>query len=129
MSDLETLWETHDFALSKVAMLEDEYHFLVGQVHDYFAQEEGESFEAPINKDDLLSQFNEIEQGLDNYYNKQITTIMELEDFYKENAFSIPPEREVSAASFRELKLVTVSLRDALKESSEEIRIVLTSDD
>ncbi|MBL69528.1 MAG: hypothetical protein CMO74_13990 [Verrucomicrobiales bacterium] len=128
MSDLETLWDTHDFALSKVAMLEDEYHFLVGQVHDYFAQEAGESFEAPINKDDLLSQFNEVEQGLDNYYNKQLTTIMELEEFYEENAFSIPPEREVSAASFKELKLVTANLRDALKESSEEIKIILTSD-
>ena len=129
MSDLETLWKTHDFALSKVAMLEDEYHFLVGQVHDYFAQEVDDLLIAPISSDKLLSQFEEIENGLENYYNKQLSTIIELEDFYKENPYSIPPEREVSAESFDELKQVTVSLRDALKESTEEINILLTSAD
>jgi len=109
-------------------MLEDEYHFLVGQVHDYFEQETYGSLTAPISSGKLLSQFEEIEKGLNSYYNKQLSTIIEIEDFYKENPYSIPPEREVSAESFEELKLVTASLRGALKESTEEIKILLTSD-
>jgi hypothetical protein len=129
MTDLETLWETHDFALTKVVMLEDEYNFLINQVHDFFEQEISGEAVFPISKDELLSQFEKIDVDLNNYYNKQLITIKEIEGFYNSNPHSIPPEREVSRESFKELKAVTANLRDSLKESTEEIKIVLTSSD
>ena len=129
MTDLETLWEPHDFALTKVVMLEDEYNFLINQVHDFFEQEISGEAVFPISKDKLLSQFEKIDVDLNNYYNKQLTTIKEIEDFYNSNSHAIPPDREVSRESFKELKEVTANLRDSLKESTEEIKIVLTSAD
>jgi hypothetical protein len=129
MTDLETLWETHDFALTKVVMLEDEYNFLINQVHDFFEQEISGEAVFPISKDELLSQFEKIDVDLNNYYNKQLTTIKEIEDFHNSNPHAVPPDREVSRASFKELKAVTANLRDSLKESTEEIKIVLTSSD
>ena len=144
MQDLELLWSTHDFALEKIAVLEDEFSFLLNKLNILFETECSEAFENlsnslgnmsyamnlppaedNVSKFVLSKQFEEITKQLNLYYNKQINTIKELSDFYKANKYDIPAEREVSIEAFQELLEVTTHLRDVLNESYDSVKNML----
>ena len=139
-NDLEILWETHDFALEKIAKLEDEFSFLLLQLNDFLSEDMQNAFdnlqssakdlsfamnlppqEDNISKNVLLESFSKVVSELNIYYNKQIKTIEELENFYEKNKYSIPAEREVSVESFKELMQLTKHLRDVLNASHKDV--------
>ena len=105
-NDLEILWETHDFALEKIAKLEDEFSFLLLQLNDFLSEDMQNAFdnlqssakdlsfamnlppqEDNISKNVLLESFSKVVSELNIYYNKQIKTIEELENFYEKNKY------------------------------------------
>ena len=124
--DLEMLWGTYDFALSKVTLLEDEYDFLLQDLRRFCSQHDaGESDRVGRRK--LLSQFSQIGQDLENYYNKQLASIKELKDYYGEHPYEVTEDREVSVEAFAELAEVTVLLKDAMLNSTVDAKRILTS--
>ena len=156
--DLEMLWETQDFALNKVAILEDEYEFLLQELKRFCAQSfrdamaeiEGGENSVPVSEKldmyralgvsedgdlgdqvdsiQLLGQFTQISKDLESYYNKQLSSIHDLEIYYHEHPYDIPEEREVSVEAFTELVEVTALLRDAMLNSTNDVKKILTSD-
>tara|TARA_B100000212_G_scaffold341984_1_gene326968 strand:- start:8107 stop:8553 length:447 start_codon:yes stop_codon:yes gene_type:complete len=144
INDLELLWQTHDFVLEKIARLEDEFSYLLAQLDQVFSDNASKAFddlqknlgqiafsinlpnsEDNINKDILAIKFDKTVADLNIYYNKQISTISDLIDYYKENKYSIPEERQVSVDYFEELKEVTTHLRDVLNSSHAEVKNML----
>ena len=139
------LWKTYDFALGKVALLEDEYDFLLKEFKKFCIQQIGEeievvnvfdrsglieldaSNESKVNAEDLLFEFDKITKDLESYYNKQLSSIKELKEYYYENPYEIPEERSMNVEAFTELLEVTVLLRDAMVRSTKDIKKVLTS--
>ncbi len=145
MNELEMLWKTYDFALGKVALLEDEYDFLLKEFKKFCIQQIGEEIEVvnvfdrsglieldvsnenEVITEDLLFEFDKITKDLESYYNKQLSSIKELKEYYYENPYEIPEERSMNVEAFTELLEVTVLLRDAMVRSTEDIKKVLTS--
>ena len=145
MNELEMLWKTYDFALGKVALLEDEYDFLLREFKKFCIQQIGEeievvnvfdrsglieldvSNESKVNAEDLLFEFDKITKDLESYYNKQLSSIKELKEYYYENPYEIPEERSMNVEAFTELLEVTVLLRDAMLRSTKDIKKALTS--
>lgn len=144
IEELEMLWQTHDFSLEKIAVLEDEFNFLLNQLNTLLESHASEAFqnlnldaedvsyimnlpnsEDNINKDVLLAKFKEATHQLNLFYNKQITTINELSSFYETHKYEIPEEREVAVGSFKELKSVTIHLRDVLNASHKDVTNML----
>ncbi len=139
------LWKTYDFALGKVALLEDEYDFLLKEFKKFCIQQIGEEIEVvnvfdrsglieldvsnenEVITEDLLFEFDKITKDLESYYNKQLSSIKELKEYYYENPYEIPEERSMNVEAFTELLEVTVLLRDAMVRSTEDIKKVLTS--
>jgi hypothetical protein len=139
---LDILWKTYDFALGKVTFLEDEYDFLIKELGRYYAQKLNEEMNESgilsrgilnaalgdeLNASELKSAFVETTKDLKNYYDKQLVIIKELEDYYLENPYEIPEDREMSVGCFRELLEVTVLLKNAVLKSTEDAKKNLTS--
>lgn len=144
MDDLEILWQTHDFSLEKITLLEDEFSYLLVQLDCLFSDNVSQAFndlqknlsqmsfavnlpnnEDNVNKDILSIKFDQITSDLNIFYNKQIRTISDLTEYYKENKYSIPVDRQISVDYFDELKEVTTHLRDVLNESHADIKNML----
>lgn len=117
-SELDLLWDTYDFVLEKVVVLEDEFASLFKQINE---QIESLGKINPATKGSFLKNANEL-KGL---YNKQIRTIKELSSFYKKNKANIPPERKVSIDSFEELGQVTEELQSVLNQSLQDVENML----
>ncbi len=117
-SELDLLWDTYDFVLDKVVVLEDEFADLFKQINE---QIEKNSKINRATKGSFLKNANEL-KGL---YNKQIRTINELRVFYKRNKTDIPRERKVSIDSFEELAQVTEELLSVLNQSLEDVENML----
>ena len=146
ISDLELLWQTYDFTLGKIAVLEDEFSHLLLKLNDFLSNNASQAFKAlqdslkesplahainlpndedNISRDVLLAKFKSIATDLNLYYNKHIATIKELTEYYEQNKYSIPAEREVAVDSFDELNKVTIHLRDVLNASYKDVKNML----
>lgn len=151
--ELEILWETHDFAVGKIAILEEEYEFLLANLTELLSedfasglrqiidkieeqndidnellQEFTKDTEELITRDGLLKRFIQLTEEITSYYNKQLRTIQELRVYYEENSFSIPESRQIGDNSLQDLEEITFHLRDVLNESTESVKNMLTSD-
>ena len=99
MSNLEILWETYDFILNKIVSLEDEFSHLMD------------------NEETDSAKFKKLCVQLNNAYGKQLLTIRELKDFYKNNPQDITKERRVAVETFEELEEVTEELKQVIGEN------------
>jgi hypothetical protein len=141
---LEILWETHEFAIEKIAKLEDEFNLLLLELNNFLSEDMKNAFdnlqsstkdlsfamnlppeEDCVSKNVLIKNFAKVTSELNVYYNKQITTIEELECFYENNKYSIPEDREVAIGSFKELREITLHLRDVLNASHKDVINIL----
>jgi hypothetical protein len=100
MSEIETLWETYDFILLKIANLEDEVSYLLNQ-------------NISSNDESFLQKVEE----LINCYNKQLLTIQEIKSFAEGNDLKIPEARQVAMDVLDELASVTEELKVAMKQN------------
>ena len=149
-NELEILWETHDFSVSALADLEEQYDNLLADVKDFVSDDfhsaieriannpsyqekygfSDENIQKPnnkgLNKDVLFAKVTKLTSNMESYYNKQISTITELKKYYKENAFNIPEGREISDSSLDDLQEITLHLRQVLLESTESVKMMLT---
>lgn len=99
MSNLEILWDTYDFILNKIVSLEDEFSHLID------------------NAEVDSAKFKKLCTQLNNAYGKQLLTIRELKDFYKNNPKDITKERRVAVETFEELEEVTEELKQVIGEN------------
>tara|TARA_B110000196_G_C21119854_1_gene652610 strand:+ start:1424 stop:1864 length:441 start_codon:yes stop_codon:yes gene_type:complete len=128
---LEMLWNSHDFLLGKVDVLERQYEFLLSQTRAHFSQsslehlldDERLHFES---EGELLTLYSQISDELDTYYTKQIKCLSEIIAYY-EIGDDIPIHREIGVSSLYELKKATFSLLSAHRSSTEEIHRLIKS--
>lgn len=111
--DIETLWDTYDFALLNITKLEDEVAFFVSHVDKKAALVEA----GVLTEDQFLKFCEEALQhhkNLISFYDKQLHT---LKDIIKIKPKEQPPEREVALESLNELRNLTTTLKMVIEEA------------
>ena len=118
--NFELLWETHDFVLSQIPDLEEEYHKLLTLVRVDIESRNNRGLDSCLKK-----RFMFHVKKLGALYNKQICVIREIIEFYDEPDLEIPPEREVEKSTLQSLLNTTFSLKEILDLSTEGIENML----
>lgn len=113
-NQIQTIWDTFDFTMDNISVLEDQVSFFVSQVDKKAALVEAgviteEKFidfceESLINHKNLVS-----------FYEKQIHTVR---DILSIDLKLQPIEREVSTSTLKELLNLTVTLKLAIEDSA-----------
>lgn len=120
-ADIQTLWDTYDFTLLKVIDKEVEVSFFVEHV-----EKKAALVEAGANtKDDFLEfcrKHLKDHEDLSSLYCKQIHT---LKDLIKIKPKKQPEEREVSLESLKELKDLTLLLKNEMDNSIDNLNIMI----
>ena len=114
MSSLDSVWETHDFVITKQTENESEYNYLLSNLSIYVQMYEKKS----IGKSELVNHIRKIEKickALLSLYNKHLLTIREIHVMIDE--CEVPPEREITAEVVDDLKDTTLELIKAVKQS------------
>lgn len=118
--NFELLWETHDFVLSQIPDLEEEYHKLLTLVRVDIESRNNRGLDSCLKK-----RFMFHVKKLGALYNKQICVIREIIECYDEPDLEIPPEREVEKSTLQSLLNTTFSLKEILDLSTEGIENML----
>jgi hypothetical protein len=113
-NQIQTIWDTFDFTMNNISVLEDQVAFFVSQVDkkaalveaDVITEEKFIDFceESLINHKNLIS-----------FYEKQIHTVR---DILSIDLKLQPIEREVSVSTLKELLNLTATLRLAIEDSA-----------
>ena len=113
-NQIQTIWDTFDFTMDNISMLEDQVSFFVSQVDkkaalveaDVITEEKFINFceESLINHKNLIS-----------FYEKQIHTVR---DILSIDLKLQPIEREVSTSTLKELLNLTATLKLAIEDSA-----------
>jgi hypothetical protein len=117
------IWQTYDFTMAKIVMLEQDYQYLFSQINNKLETEK--KLPAPLKE-----AFLENARDLQLIYNKQLKTLQEIINFCDDNnAWGdydiIPEEFVVSKDSLKELIKVTLHLEGVLKDSVENVESLL----
>ena len=117
------IWQTYDFTMAKIVMLEEDYQYLFSQINNKLETEK--KLPAPLKE-----AFLENARDLQLIYNKQLKTLQEIINFCDDNnAWGdydiIPEEFVVSKDSLKELIKVTLHLEGVLKDSVENVESLL----
>lgn len=113
-NQIQTIWDTFDFTMDNISILEDQVSFFVSQVDkkaalveaDVITEEKFINFceESLINHKNLIS-----------FYEKQIHTVR---DILSIDLKLQPIEREVSTSTLKELLNLTATLKLAIEDSA-----------
>lgn len=118
--NLELLWETHDFVISQMPGLEEEYHKLLTLVRVDIESRNNRGLDSRLKKRFMLHV-----KKLGALYNKQICVIREIIELYDDPDLEIPPEREVEKSTLNSLLNTTFNLKEILDLSTEGIENML----
>jgi len=118
--NLELLWETHDFVISQMPDLEEEYHKLLTLVRVDIESRNNRGLDSRLKKRFMLHV-----KKLGALYNKQICVIREIIELHDDPDLEIPPEREVEKSTLQSLLNTTFSLKEILDLSTEGIENML----
>lgn len=118
--NLELLWETHDFVISQMPDLEEEYHKLLTLVRVDIESRNNRGLDSRLKKRFMLHV-----KKLGALYNKQICVIREIIELYDDPDLEIPPEREVEKSTLNSLLNTTFNLKEILDLSTEGIENML----
>ena len=119
--NLELLWETHDFVISQMPDLEEEYHKLLTLVRVDIESRNNRGLDSRLKKRFMLHV-----KKLGALYNKQICVIREIIELYDDPDLEIPPEREVEKSTLNSLLNTTFNLKEILDLSTEGIENMLS---
>ena len=113
-NQIQTIWDTFDFTMDNISMLEDQVSFFVSQVDKKAAL-----VEADVITEEKFINFCEESltnhKNLISFYEKQMHTVR---DILSIDLKLQPIEREVSTSTLKELLNLTATLKLAIEDSA-----------